>query len=66
LAVASARGLNRQHAMPQLGWKAETVPGAVAPWAKLVHRFGRLKLAEVAAPAIAVTPIIATLWRRPI
>jgi hypothetical protein len=36
----------------------------VAPWAKLVHRFGRPQLAEVAASAIAVTPIIATLWRR--
>jgi gamma-glutamyltranspeptidase/glutathione hydrolase len=38
--------------MPQLGWEAVTVPGAVAAWAKLVHRFGRLQLAEVAAPAV--------------
>jgi hypothetical protein len=37
-------------AMPQLGWEAVTVPGAVAAWAKLVHRFGRLKLPEVAGP----------------
>jgi gamma-glutamyltranspeptidase/glutathione hydrolase len=58
-------------AMPQLGWDSVTVPGAVAAWTKLAHRFGRLPLAEVAAPAIrfaregfAVTPIIAKLWRR--
>jgi gamma-glutamyltranspeptidase / glutathione hydrolase len=57
--------------MPQLGWEAVTVRGAVAAWAKLVHRFGRPQLAEVAASAIrfaregfGVTPIIATLWRR--
>jgi gamma-glutamyltranspeptidase/glutathione hydrolase len=58
-------------AMPVLGWEAVTVPGAVAGWAALARRFGRLPLTEIAAPAIryaregfAVTPIIATLWAR--
>jgi gamma-glutamyltranspeptidase / glutathione hydrolase len=58
-------------AMPELGWEAVTVPGAVAAWATLARRFGRLPMSEIAAPAIrfaregfAVTPIIATLWRR--
>ncbi len=56
-------------ATPELGWDAVTVPGAVAGWAKLVQRFGRLSFAEIAAPAIrfaregfAVGPIVATLW----
>ena len=58
-------------AMPELGWDAVTVPGAVAAWATLVQRFGRLSLPEIAAPAIrfaregfAVGPIVATLWAR--
>jgi len=58
-------------AMPELGWDSVTVPGAVAAWAELARRFGRLPLTEIAAPAIrfaregfAVTPIIAALWRR--
>jgi gamma-glutamyltranspeptidase/glutathione hydrolase len=58
-------------AMPERGWDAVTVPGAVAGWVALNRRFGTLPLAEVAAPAIrfaregfAVTPIIAALWRR--
>jgi gamma-glutamyltranspeptidase / glutathione hydrolase len=57
--------------MPTLGWEAVTVPGAVAGWAALARRFGRLPFTEIAAPAIcfaregfAVTPIIATLWGR--
>ena len=60
-----------REAMPELGWEAVTVPGAVAGWVALARRFGRLPLAEIAAPAIrfaregfAVTPIIARLWRR--
>jgi len=40
--------------MPQTGIHAVTIPGAVAGWAKLHERFGRLKLADVLAPAIAV------------
>lgn len=57
--------------MPHLGWDAVTVPGAVAAWAELSRRFGRLALEEVAAPAIrfardgfAVTPTVARLWSR--
>ncbi len=58
-------------AMPERGWDAVTVPGAVSAWVELVRRFGRLSLTEVVAPAIrfaregfAVTPIVATLWAR--
>lgn len=58
-------------AMPERGWEAVTVPGAVAAWVELARRFGRLGLAELAAPAIrfaregyAVTPIVAEQWRR--
>ena len=61
----------RRKAMPELGWDAVTVPGAVAAWVKLVQRFGRLGLPEIAAPAIrfaregfAVSTTVATLWRR--
>ena len=60
-----------REAMPTLGWEAVTVPGAVAAWATLARRFGRMPLSEIAAPAIrfaregfAVTPIIASLWAR--
>lgn len=58
-------------AMPERGWEAVTVPGAVAAWAALSARFGSLSLAEVAEPAIAyaregfpVSPTIAGLWER--
>jgi gamma-glutamyltranspeptidase/glutathione hydrolase len=58
-------------AMPQRGWDSVTVPGAVSAWVALLERFGRLRIDQVAAPAIrharegfAVTPIIAELWRR--
>jgi gamma-glutamyltranspeptidase/glutathione hydrolase len=57
--------------MPERGWEAVTVPGAVAAWAELIRRFGRLDFEDIAAPAIrfaregfAVTPIIASLWQR--
>jgi gamma-glutamyltranspeptidase/glutathione hydrolase len=36
-------------AMPELGWEAVTVPGAVAAWATLARRFGRLPMSEIAA-----------------
>ena len=56
--------------MPERGWESVTVPGAVAAWAELLRRFGKLSFADVAAPAIrfaregfAVTPIVAKLWR---
>src|ERR1700730_4480089 len=41
-----------REAMPELGWEAVTVPGAVAAWVALARRFGRLPLTEIAAPAI--------------
>ncbi len=40
--------------MPQTGINAVTVPGAVAGWAKLSARYGRLSLDAVLAPAIAL------------
>ncbi len=58
-------------AMPERGWEAVTVPGAVSAWAALSARFGHLPLTEVAEPAIAyaregfpVSPTIAGLWER--
>ncbi len=56
-------------AMPEKGWEAVTVPGAVSAWAELSRRFGKLPLSTVAAPAVQyardgfpVSPVIATLW----
>jgi gamma-glutamyltranspeptidase/glutathione hydrolase len=55
--------------MPDKGWDAITVPGAVSAWSALSRRFGRLPFADLAVPAIdyarngfAVSPIIAHLW----
>lgn len=55
--------------MPTDGWMPVTVPGAPAAWAALIARFGRLKLAEVLAPAIEyaetgfpVSPVISRQW----
>ncbi|MDQ0438722.1 gamma-glutamyltranspeptidase/glutathione hydrolase [Kaistia dalseonensis] len=55
--------------MPERGWDAVTVPGAVSAWIALWRRFGSLPLATIAAPAIhyaregfPVSPIIARLW----
>ena len=52
------------------GPHAVTVPGAVAGWVDTVERFGRMSMAEVLAPAIAlaedgfpVTPIISGGWK---
>jgi len=39
-------------AFPQRGWDSVTVPGAVAGWAALSERFGRLPFADLLAPAI--------------
>ncbi len=56
-------------ALPQRGWDSVTVPGAVASWAALSQRFGKLAFADLMAPAIelaergyAVTPIVAQKW----
>lgn len=60
-----------QTEMPQRGWGAVTVPGAVSAWVALSDRYGKLPFAMLAEPAIGyardgyqVTPIIAELWRR--
>ena len=39
---------------PQRGWDAVTVPGAVAAWAALSQRFGKLPFADLMAPAADV------------
>jgi gamma-glutamyltranspeptidase / glutathione hydrolase len=55
--------------MPQNGIHAITVPGAVDGWAKLLERYGTMKLAQVLQPAIdyaergfPVTDVIASDW----
>ena len=55
--------------IPEKGWNAVTVPGAVSAWVALSKRFGKLPFAQVAQPAIdyarngfPVSPTIATLW----
>ncbi|MBT1451016.1 gamma-glutamyltransferase [Glaciecola sp. XM2] len=55
--------------IPNRGAVTVTVPGALAGWNDLVETYGKLSLAEVLAPAIAiaeqgfpVTPIIAQDW----
>jgi gamma-glutamyltranspeptidase/glutathione hydrolase len=55
--------------MPELGWAAVTVPGAVDAWVTLSTRFGRLPFADLFAPAIhyaregyVVSPITAARW----
>ena len=52
------------------GPHAVTVPGTIAGWVDTVERFGRMSMAEVLAPAIAlaedgfpVTPIISRGWK---
>jgi len=41
-------------AMPQIGAHAVTVPGAVAGWSLLFHRFTRIPFSQIMAPAIAL------------
>jgi gamma-glutamyltranspeptidase/glutathione hydrolase len=55
--------------MPELGWDAVTVPGAVDAWVTLWKRFGELPFARLFQPAIryaengfCVSPGIACLW----
>ncbi|MEX2541979.1 MAG: gamma-glutamyltransferase family protein [Trueperaceae bacterium] len=58
-------------AIPLRGWNSVTVPGAVAAWAELSRRFGRLPFARLFEPAIryatdgfAVSPSTARMWAR--
>ena len=39
---------------PMRGWDSVTVPGAVAGWAELSRRFGKLSFADLLAPAIDI------------
>jgi len=55
--------------MPQRGWEAVTVPGAVSAWVDLSAKFGKIPFAHLFEPAIKyaqdgfmVSPTIARLW----
>ncbi|HEY2848867.1 MAG TPA: gamma-glutamyltransferase [Gemmatimonadaceae bacterium] len=55
--------------MPQNGINSVTVPGAVDGWDKLLTRFGKMKFADVLAPAIAyadegfaVSEVVHAFW----
>ena len=61
----------RRHggAIPQRGWDSVTVPGAIAGWAALHERYGRLAFADLLEPAIelaergyAVSPVVRQKW----
>ena len=54
---------------PLRGWDAVTVPGAIAGWAALHERFGKLPFADLMEPAIeiaerghSVAPVVAHKW----
>ena len=54
---------------PIRGWDSVTVPGAVAGWAALHERFGKLPFADLMEPAIeiaerghSIAPIVAGKW----
>jgi gamma-glutamyltranspeptidase / glutathione hydrolase len=54
---------------PMRGWDTVTVPGAIAGWAMLHERFGKLPFADLMEPAIeiaerghSVAPIVAGKW----
>jgi gamma-glutamyltranspeptidase/glutathione hydrolase len=55
--------------MPNTGWDAVTVPGAVSAWVAVSERFGKLPFADLFEPAIRyardgfmVSPVISRLW----
>ena len=55
--------------IPEKGWNAVTVPGAVSAWVALSKRLGKLPFAQLAQPAIdyarhgfPISPTIARLW----
>jgi gamma-glutamyltranspeptidase/glutathione hydrolase len=56
--------------MPQRGWDAVTVPGAVSAWGEVSRRFGKLPFADLFEPTIPyaadgyiVAPITAQSWQ---
>ena len=60
-----------QTVMPNRGWDAVTVPGAVSAWVALSERFGKLPFADLFEPAIQyaaggymVSPTISRLWTK--
>lgn len=68
-ATWSRERFGKRKTMPELGWDAVTVPGAVSGWAALWRRFGSLPFASLLAPAIRyaregfpVAPTLAPLW----
>jgi gamma-glutamyltranspeptidase/glutathione hydrolase len=70
-AAASATRYAGATQMPQRGWEAVTIPGAVSGWVALSRRFGRLPFADLFEPAIRyardgwiVSPVISAQWRR--
>jgi gamma-glutamyltranspeptidase/glutathione hydrolase len=59
-----------REAMPASGWDTVTVPGAVAAWAALSKRFGKLPFTDLFQPAITyarhgfmVSPFTARRWQ---
>ena len=57
--------------IPEHGWDAVTVPGAVSAWVELSEKFGSLGLSTVLAPAIRyaedgfiVSPVVGTAWAK--
>ena len=58
-----------RESMPQQGWNAVSVPGAVSAWVELSQRFGKLPFADLFVPAIhyaaegyLVAPVTAASW----
>ena len=67
-AALRARGLTN---MPNRGWDAVTVPGAVDAWGMMSERFGSLPMQRLLKPAAEyaehgypVSPVVAFFWER--
>jgi gamma-glutamyltranspeptidase/glutathione hydrolase len=59
--------------VPERGWDSVTVPGAVAGWAALSRKFGKLPFADLLEPAIdlaargyMVSPVVHQKWSKAI